>query len=327
MDQQLKQRLIGAAIIVSLIVIFVPMFFEDRSDSRNGVGAGEFPELPKTLEERSIALPKSAADAAPSEREETPETGYRIIPLDDPPPKKAAKGKAPSAEKAGKLAGSSAEEDFAPAGEAELDRPILEKYNQGPDPVADDSEFSEEAAAPKKSGTAAKAKPQSAKKSKPEPYPSEPSTVAEGVPEIGSAPAASAAQPKTKPTAAAKPPKPAPAKPPVTVAKAAKPATAEPAKAPEPQPSTAESKPTDPANLSAWVVQTGSFTGESNARMLADKLRKANFAAFVEVVPGESGGSVYRVRVGPELNRSRAEQIRTQIENAVGVKGIIVPHH
>jgi DedD protein len=94
---------------------------------------------------------------------------------------------------------------------------------------------------------------------------------------------------------------------------------------PESRPA-AETKPQQPANLSAWVVQTGSFTGESNARLLADKLRKANFSAFVEVATGEGGNSVYRVQVGPELNRARAEQIKSQIESAVGVKGIIVPH-
>jgi cell division septation protein DedD len=30
--------------------------------------------------------------------------------------------------------------------------------------------------------------------------------------------------------------------------------------------------------------------------------------------------------VGPALSRTRAEQVQKQIENTVGVKGIVIPH-
>lgn len=77
--------------------------------------------------------------------------------------------------------------------------------------------------------------------------------------------------------------------------------------------------------MAVWVVQAGSFTTEGNARSLAEKLRKSNFPAFVEVVTN-AGNSIYRVHVGPELNRTRAEQVQKRIEDSVGVKGIVVPH-
>jgi cell division septation protein DedD len=34
---------------------------------------------------------------------------------------------------------------------------------------------------------------------------------------------------------------------------------------------------------------------------------------------------MYRVRVGPELSKARADQVKARIETAVGIKGIIIP--
>ena len=73
----------------------------------------------------------------------------------------------------------------------------------------------------------------------------------------------------------------------------------------------------------AWVVQLGSFSEQANARKLESRVREAGFPAFVEEVTAESG-PVYRVRVGPELRRSSAESVRSQLEKKVKEKGIVM---
>ena len=77
--------------------------------------------------------------------------------------------------------------------------------------------------------------------------------------------------------------------------------------------------------IEGWVVQVGSFSDQKNADSLASRLKKANFTAFVEKIDGAKG-IAYRVRVGPELSKEKAdainEKIRTtqKIPNAIVVK-------
>ena len=75
----------------------------------------------------------------------------------------------------------------------------------------------------------------------------------------------------------------------------------------------------------AWVVQVGSFGNRNNALALQKKLRKHKFTAFVEFVRNNKGG-VYRVRVGPETKREKAENTLQAIEKKLGIKGVVVSH-
>lgn len=86
-------------------------------------------------------------------------------------------------------------------------------------------------------------------------------------------------------------------------------------------------KPTGEKSAPApsWVVQTGSFAVEAKASALVEKLRQSKYPAYMEKVQGASG-TLFRVKVGPELDRGRAEQMQKQIEASTGLKGIIVPH-
>lgn len=61
-----------------------------------------------------------------------------------------------------------------------------------------------------------------------------------------------------------------------------------------------------------WAVQVGSFSSAKNALALRDRLRSKGFDSFVEQVKSE-GDSVYRVRVGPEASRERAEALKQRI--------------
>lgn len=77
-----------------------------------------------------------------------------------------------------------------------------------------------------------------------------------------------------------------------------------------------------PVGPTAWIVQVASFNREENARALRDKLRTAGYTAFIERLrqPGED---VFRVRIGPEVERARAEALRVRLEREMKTKGIV----
>lgn len=84
----------------------------------------------------------------------------------------------------------------------------------------------------------------------------------------------------------------------------------------------AKVEPAKSGKLSGWVVQVGSFSARENARALRDKLRKQGYASFVESIKGASG-RVYRVRVGPELNKAAADKLRQRLVKEAGLKGLV----
>ncbi|HUL10817.1 MAG TPA: SPOR domain-containing protein [Methylococcaceae bacterium] len=318
MEQQLKQRLIGVTIIVSLIVIFVPMLF-DKADQQPGTVSDGVPPIPEAFEEKAIDLPKSAADVAPKETGNSSESGYKIIPLTDEPVQKAgetAQAKALPAEGEQGFEAPVEEEQFEPVPEKPL-KPVESPFDEPVKPAAKQPEKPGKAElAEQKAKESKKAKTQAVQATPPKPKPATvtpPKAVEAPVrkPEpIEQAKSGSASVKPGKASAGA----------PLVQAEPLQPAppSARPGKsAPAAEPA---------GDLAAWVVQTGSFTAEGNARTLAEKLRQAKFAAFVEAVPGKTG-SVYRVQVGPELERGRAEQMQQQIEAQLGIRGIVVPHH
>ena len=75
----------------------------------------------------------------------------------------------------------------------------------------------------------------------------------------------------------------------------------------------------------AWAVQVGSFSQQSNALGLRDKLRKQGYSTFVEKVSTDNG-PVYRVRVGPEVRRSKAEELQQELQAKLKLEGLVVAH-
>lgn len=80
-----------------------------------------------------------------------------------------------------------------------------------------------------------------------------------------------------------------------------------------------------PAGTQAWVVQLGSFSKRANALALEKKLRRHKFAAFVELVKTKKG-AIYRVRVGPEVKRDKAEQQLKAIRKKLKINGVVMSH-
>ena len=75
----------------------------------------------------------------------------------------------------------------------------------------------------------------------------------------------------------------------------------------------------------AWVVQVGSFSSSKNALALRDKLRKKGYRTFVESIKTASG-KMYRVRVGPELDKSKIEKAQKKLKQREKLPGKIYKH-
>ncbi len=132
-------------------------------------------------------------------------------------------------------------------------------------------------------------------------------------------PAASAAPAVTKP---------APAEPkieakPLPKAEPVKPAPAKPVAAPVAKPEPLPAKPANPAGT-GFVVQIGAFASAPDALAQRDALRKAGFNAFTDSVPGPNG-SLTRVRVGPVMTRAEADALKAKLK-AAGKDGMVRPH-
>ncbi len=77
--------------------------------------------------------------------------------------------------------------------------------------------------------------------------------------------------------------------------------------------------------LSSWVIQVGSFSTQEAADQLIRKLRAKQFTAFLEQA-SVRGKDVFRVRVGPELDRKRADQTLARMRKEMDIKGLVVQY-
>lgn len=74
-----------------------------------------------------------------------------------------------------------------------------------------------------------------------------------------------------------------------------------------------------------FAVQVGAFSDKTDATALVERLAKAGFIGFSEPVKTASG-TLYRVRVGPEITRAEAEQLRTSVSDKLKLDGMVVSH-
>lgn len=87
----------------------------------------------------------------------------------------------------------------------------------------------------------------------------------------------------------------------------------------------AEKPATPMPKASGFAVQLAAPSVEADANALRDKARAAGFSSFVQRVETE-GGVRYRVRVGPVADRSAAESLRDSVNQKLGASGIVVPN-
>lgn len=87
----------------------------------------------------------------------------------------------------------------------------------------------------------------------------------------------------------------------------------------------AEQKADPRAKLKAWVLQLGSFGQQTNAQVLQDRLRAKGYRAFI-VKSKNAGKTRYKVRIGPDLDREKAEKIAKQLKKTENIDSIVIAH-
>lgn len=77
------------------------------------------------------------------------------------------------------------------------------------------------------------------------------------------------------------------------------------------------------AKAGGWAVQLAAMSSQADANALRDKLRANGFDGFVDSV--QSGGhQLWRVRAGPQTQRSDAQRVHDQIKAKLGLDGNVV---
>ncbi|NJC50357.1 UNVERIFIED_ORG: cell division septation protein DedD [Xanthomonas campestris] len=356
MDTALKQRLIGAIVLVALAVIFLPMLVKGPAPS-SGVadvpleapaapanGQFETRELPLvTPGDAPVggALGMRGAASAPAAVQDNPDAADLANPSSAPSAPEVAAGN--YAVNFGAYA-TSADADAVLARLKQAQLPGFSEKTQingrpawrvrvGPYVDQAQAESARLQAVKVRSDVNAQVVTLDANAAAPAPAASTPTPAPAPAakPSSSVAAASTAAPTKTeslppepaKPVAAApKPaeaPKPAPAKPEVAKTEPAKPEPTKPVVA-------APAAPAAPAASSVgFAVQLGAFGRAEDADALRDRVRAAGFSAFVEQVRTDKG-ALNRVRVGPVANRGDAEQLRAQVAAKVGISGMVRPH-
>ncbi|NDK39301.1 SPOR domain-containing protein [Pseudoxanthomonas gei] len=340
MDTALKQRLIGAVVLVALAVIFLPMLIKGPAPD-SGVsdvpldvpaapgGQYETRELPLVTPGNAPQGGVVGMDSAP-----VPAAGAsasEAVPLGSTPD--AAAAMLPASTAGGNYAvnfGAYATPADADVVIAKLKQSALPAFREpatingrtayrvriGPYTDRADAEAVRLKAAQVRSDVKAQVVTLDAAPATPSAPTASPSTSV--------AQAAVAAPPVTTQPLPPEAPKatPAPAVPKPT-ATAPKPVAA------APLPAAPVAKPVETPKAAAssvgFAVQLGAFSQASDAAAMRDKLRAGGFSAFVEQVNTDKG-TLNRVRVGPVASRADADRLKAQVAAKVGIEGMVRPH-
>ncbi|MGO3127893.1 MAG: SPOR domain-containing protein [Luteimonas sp.] len=100
------------------------------------------------------------------------------------------------------------------------------------------------------------------------------------------------------------------------------PARAPPASTPAPPPAPPAAAPT---SGTGFIVQVGAFSNAADANAMRDRLRGAGITAFTDSVDTDKG-RLTRVKAGPVATRGEADQLKTRVRSAVGVDGLVRAH-
>jgi DedD protein len=82
--------------------------------------------------------------------------------------------------------------------------------------------------------------------------------------------------------------------------------------------------PASKSTATAWAVQLGAFSNRSKAEQLVAQLKERRYAAFI-LEYRASGQVLYRVRVGPEQERARADEIAARLAKD-GFQPVVARH-
>ncbi|QDW67342.1 SPOR domain-containing protein [Luteimonas granuli] len=80
-----------------------------------------------------------------------------------------------------------------------------------------------------------------------------------------------------------------------------------------------------PAAGTGFAVQLGAFGSARDATALRDRLRGAGIGAFTETVQTDRG-TLTRVKAGPVATRAEAEQLKARVKSGFGIDGLVRSH-
>jgi len=348
MDSGLKQRLIGAAVLVALAVIFLPMLVKGPAPD-SGVSDVPLatPDAPQSGEMQTRDLPLVAPDEAPASgatgmpaptadnvaRGDTLPTVDTAAPASQPQPLADAATAAPPEPM---LPASAAGGDYAVhfgayASSVSADTVVsrlrgakLPAYREsaaiggkeawrvriGPYATRADAETARIRANEVGRQSGARVVALDADAALPADAAAATASTAK--------PAAAPAQVETKPL----PPAPAAPKPVAPVPKPSTPVATTPAAKP---PVAIAPAPKPAAAGVGFAVQIGAFGSPAQANKKRDELRAAGFSAFTETVNSDKG-ALTRVLAGPVVARADADRLKAQIKAKTGTDGIVRPH-
>jgi DedD protein len=87
---------------------------------------------------------------------------------------------------------------------------------------------------------------------------------------------------------------------------------------------TEPTKPKPQVGGDSWVIQVGSFQDKDKAFKQRDRLRKSRLSAVFIEQYRHNGALRYRVRMGPFLQRDKAQVIRNKVLAKYNIKGLVM---
>lgn len=301
MDLSLKQRLLGAAVLIALAVIFVPMFLSGSAPQKSAEMETSNLAIPQEPERefQTRVLPVDAAAQNPTGPTTVQPDADTITPVDTATTPKPAPSAAPAAAAVAPAPSTAAKPVAAT-------KPVPEPPKPMPGEAADGrflvhlgvytaaKNVEDLVAALKKGGFPAFAEATE--------YAGKPAQRVRVGPYADRA-AAEAARLRIKQLK--------PRVPGSVVEVAAN--------------ATADAAPTALAKNRAggWAVQLGALKAVEDANKLRDRLKNAGFAAFVDKVDTATG-TLWRVRVGPEVDRGAADKLKASIKDKLKLDGLVV---
>lgn len=319
MDSQLKQRLVGAAVLVALAVIFLPMLVKGPAPD-SGVS-----DLPLTMPDapdgryatRDLPLVAPSGEGAPALRDDvlptvdtaTAPPASQSMPLPDEVASSASPlpdaGRATASERLpASVAGGNYAVSFGAYGSSDNAQTVVTRLRAAGLPG-----YREAATVAGKNAWRVRIGPYATRAD------AEAARIAAGSvrDDIDARVVALDAEAPPPVVAAATPKPPVPA--PKDGADAATPATS---------PAPAAAKP-DAAAEVGFAVQVGAFSKPADAIGLRDRLRAAGFNALTETVDTDKG-ALTRVKAGPVLSRADADQLKAQLQAKFGLDGLVRTH-
>jgi cell division septation protein DedD len=349
MDTALKQRLIGAVVLVALAVIFLPMLIKgpapDSGVSDVPLDVPQAPDGQYETRELPLVTPGNVPNSGAVGLESTAPAGANGVPA-NPAASSATPAPSgqmlPAADAAGNFAvsfGAYASTADADAVIARLKQAQLPGYREPATingktayrvrigPYADQATAESvrlravqvrddvKAQVVVLDATATPAATSTA--SVPLPAAAAPAVTTQALPPEPAKPAPASLPPAAKPPATA---------PPATAATETKPAATKPVETkPAAKPVASATASTPAASNVGFAVQLGAFASAADANALRDKVRAGGFSAFVEQVRTDKG-ALNRVRVGPVASRADAEKLKSQVAAKFGINGMVRPH-